>query len=235
MKRHKIRKYISFIIGSLLVFGLVMANTVQGQEKQYGWYAPDAPKPLPGVKMPKYLTLMSGGSPTSTYSMAQKIYQTLLKKSFPDMVIRVIPGGTMENMKSIQAGKYQFGMSITPVIAWGQKGIMFFEKPMPKVKYLATLGKPVACGVFVVLKDSKIRSCKDLRDKRIVVGSEKSFGRYMAEAELKAIGISFDDIKKNGGIIAYIAWGEGIRMMADGNIDAVYYSCLLYTSPSPRD
>ena len=218
------RKHTCLTIAFLIIMGLAIGNNSFGQKTEYDWYAPNSPKPLAGVNMPKTLTLLSGGSPTSTYSMAQKIYQTLLMKSFPDMVVRVIPGGTMSNVKSIQAGKYQFGMAVTPVLNWAAKGEVYFAEPMPKIKYLATLGEPVACGAFFVLKKSKLNSCKDLKNQRIVVGTEKSFGRHMAEAELKATGISFEDIKNNGGIVNYIAWSEGIRMMADGHIGAVYYS-----------
>lgn len=215
------------IVAVLLVLAWGLSSAVFAEEKkvlEYEWYAPDAPKPLPGVKMPGVFTLMGGGAPTSTYSMAMKIYQGLLMKSFPDMVVRVIPGGSMENVKSIQAGKYSFGMTTTPVVNWASKGEIYFTERMTKIRYLATLGEPVACGAFFVLKDSRLQSCKELKDKRICVGTEKAQGRYFAEAELKAIGISFEDINKSGGIVNFIDWSEGAAMMGDGHIDCVYYS-----------
>jgi hypothetical protein len=76
-------------------------------------------------------------------------------------------------------------------------------------------------GVFqiAVPAKSKINSVADLKDKRIVPGKVGFSGTAIAEVVLKAYGITFDSIKKDGGLVSYVGYSDSAALMKDGHSD----------------
>jgi TRAP transporter TAXI family solute receptor len=77
-------------------------------------------------------------------------------------------------------------------------------------------------GVFqtVVPAKSKITSYADLKDKRIVPGKVGFTGTEIAELVLKAYGLTFDSIRKNGGTVSFVGYADSAALMKDGHSDA---------------
>jgi TRAP transporter TAXI family solute receptor len=59
----------------------------------------------------------------------------------------------------------------------------------------------------------------DLKDKRIVPGKVGFSGTVIAENVLKAHDITFDSIKKNGGMVNYVGYTDSAALMKDGHSD----------------
>jgi TRAP transporter TAXI family solute receptor len=100
----------------------------------------------------------------------------------------------------------------------GYRGLDKFRHPQTNVRHFAT----AYTNVFqiAVPRNSTIRSIADLKDKNISPGKAGWSGTAFAQAVLKAYGITFDSIKRNGGTIHHVDYSDSVALMKDGHIDA---------------
>jgi TRAP-type uncharacterized transport system substrate-binding protein len=70
------------------------------------------------------------------------------------------------------------------------------------------------------LAGSNIRSYADLADKRIVPGKVGFSGEVLAKSILGVYGITYDSIKKKGGVVNYVGYADAAALMKDGHLDA---------------
>ena len=70
-----------------------------------------------------------------------------------------------------------------------------------------------------VREDSDIKTFADMKGANISPGKAKWTGTAFAESILKHYGISFDDIKANGGTVHHVNYTESVALMKDGHID----------------
>ncbi|NLG87533.1 MAG: TAXI family TRAP transporter solute-binding subunit [Firmicutes bacterium] len=124
-------------------------------------------------------------------------------------------GASIENVKLIEAGEIELGLTQNDVAEFASKGIMMFEKPHKKMKMIARL-YPEDVVVFV-RKGSGIKSFADLKGKRVSIGVPGSGESADAQLVFEAYGMTFDDIK--GG---YMSYSDTIDRMKDGLLDACF-------------
>jgi hypothetical protein len=127
------------------------------------------------------------------------------------------PGGGVGNCKAVNAGRADLGWTYTHTAYNAYAGRGKFDKKSTNLRHLMSLYP----GVFqiAVPKSSKIYSVADLKDKRIVPGKVGFSGTVIAEQVLKAHGITFDSIKKNGGMVSYVGYSDSAALMKDGHSD----------------
>jgi len=131
------------------------------------------------------------------------------------------------NCKSIQRGHADLGWSYTHTAYNAYNGKGKFKKKHDKIRHLMSLYP----GVFqmAVPRKSDIRRVEDLYNKRIVPGKVGFTGTAIAEIVLKAYGISFDSIKKNGGSVSFVGYADSAALMKDGHSD-----CFMAVTSCPQ-
>jgi hypothetical protein len=74
-----------------------------------------------------------------------------------------------------------------------------------------------------VPRKSNIRSYADLADKRIVPGKVGFSGEVAAKSVLEIYGITYDSIKKKGGVVNFVGYADSAALMKDGHLDAAMF------------
>lgn len=163
----------------------------------------------------KFLRMFSGPEGGSWYplgSAMMSIVQNNTKLSTSNG-----PGGGVGNCKAVNGGRADLGWTYTHTAYNAYEGRGKFNKKNTNLRHLFSLYP----GVFqiAVPKGSKIYSVADLSDKRIVPGKVGFSGTVIAEQVLKAYDITFDSIKKSGGMVSYVGYSDSAALMKDGHSD----------------
>lgn len=104
-------------------------------------------------------------------------------------------GGSVENVRAVEAGTMEMGLSQADVAYWSFFGTGSFEgdKPRDRLRALANLFPE---NIHLVARaDSGIETLNDLRGKRISLGGLGSGSRVDARLILSAFGLKFGDMK----------------------------------------
>ena len=122
--------------------------------------------------------------------------------------------GTQENIRKLEAGELEFGMSNAGIAYFATRGEGAWGKPF-NVRSVATLAPNV--GVFVSTSAAGIETIADLKGKRVVLGPAGAGFDYFLKPLFEAHGLSYDDMTVLNG--NYFEAGD---MIADGKADAAF-------------
>jgi TRAP transporter TAXI family solute receptor len=164
----------------------------------------------------KFLRMVSGPEGGSWYPLGSAMMSILEKEL--GISTRNGPGGGVGNCKVVGAGRAELGWSYTHTSYNAYKARGKFKKEYKNLRHLMSLYP----GVFqtAVPKSSDIKSYSDLKNKRIVPGKVGFTGTAIAELVLKAYGMTFDSIKKDGGSVSFVGYTDAAALMKDGHSDA---------------
>jgi len=163
-----------------------------------------------------FVRMVSGPSGGSWYPLGAKIMQVFDEK-IDGISTSNTSGGGISNVLAVNGGDAEIGWSYAHTAYNGYVGKGKFSKPQPDVRHFATLYP--AMFQVAVRKDSPIQSFADMKAANISPGKAKWTGTAFAESILKAYGMSFDDIKSNGGTVHHVSYTESVALMKDGHID----------------
>jgi TRAP transporter TAXI family solute receptor len=145
----------------------------------------------------KFLRMFSGPEGGSWYPLGSAM-MSIVEKNIKISTSNGSDGGE-GNCKAVNGGRADLGWTYTHTAynAYNSRGK--FDKKNTNLRHLMSLYP----GVFqiAVPRSSKIQTVADLKDQRIVPGKVGFSGTVIAELVLKAYGITFDSIKKNGGSV----------------------------------
>ncbi len=163
----------------------------------------------------KFLRMFSGPEGGSWYPLGSAM-MSIVEKNIKISTSNG-PGGGVGNCKSVSGGRADLGWTYTHTAYNAYSGRGKFKKKNTNLRHLMSLYP----GVFqiAVPKSSKIQSVADLKDKRIVPGKVGFSGTVIAEQVLKAYNITFDSIKKSGGMVNYVGYSDSAALMKDGHSD----------------
>ncbi|MFK7735654.1 MAG: TAXI family TRAP transporter solute-binding subunit [Pirellulaceae bacterium] len=122
--------------------------------------------------------------------------------------------GTQENIRKLQAGELEFGMSNAGIAYFATRGEGAWGEPF-NVRSVATLAPNV--GIFVTTAGTGIKTIADLKGKRVVLGPAGAGFDYFLKPLFEAHGLSYDDMTVLNG--NYFSAGD---MIADGKADAAF-------------
>jgi uncharacterized protein len=163
-----------------------------------------------------FVRMVSGPSGGSWYPLGAKIMQVFDEK-IDGISTSNTSGGGISNVLAVNGGDAEIGWSYAHTAYNGYVGKGKFSKPQPDVRHFATLYP--AMFQVAVRKDSPIQSFSDMKAANISPGKAKWTGTAFAESILKAYGMSFDDIRSNGGTVHHASYTESVALMKDGHID----------------
>ena len=163
----------------------------------------------------KFLRMVSGPQGGSWYPLGAAM-MSIVEKNL-GISSSNAPGGGVGNCKAVNAGRADLGWSYTHTTFNAYDGRGKFKKKNTNLRHLMSLYP----GVFQIAVPAKsnINSVADLKDKRIVPGKVGFSGTAVAEVVIKAYGITFDSIKKNGGLVNYVGYSDSAALMKDGHSD----------------
>ena len=138
----------------------------------------------------------------------------LWEKEIPGLQITQTPGAGIANVRGIDEGKAQIGLSNSNTAVLGIQG----EKPYPKkVTHVCQLANLYPQYFqMVALKDSGIHSIADLKGKRLVTQPKGNTGELLTDQVLKINGLSYDSLAKANFQAGYT---DAVSMMKDGHVD----------------
>jgi TRAP transporter TAXI family solute receptor len=168
----------------------------------------------------KFLKMVSGPEGGSWYPLGSGI-MVLLESNIKNVSTSNGPGGGVGNCKVIQRGDAQLGWTYAHTAYDAYNGRSPFDKKLDKVRYLASLYPGV--WQVAVPRDSKIYSYADLADKRIVPGKVGFSGEVLGKSILGVYGITYDSIKKKGGVVNFVGYADSAALMKDGHLDAAMF------------
>jgi len=163
-----------------------------------------------------FVRMVSGPSGGSWYPLGAKIMQ-VMDEQVDGITTSNTSGGGIANVLSVNGGDAEIGWSYAHTAYNGYAGKGKFKKPQPNVRHFATLYP--AMFQVAVREDSPIRTFADMKAANISPGKAKWTGTAFAESVLKAYGITFDDIRKNGGTVHHVSYTESVALMKDKHID----------------
>jgi TRAP transporter TAXI family solute receptor len=170
----------------------------------------------PAAQAQTFVRMVSGPSGGSWYPLGAKIMQVLGEK-VDGITTSNTSGGGISNILAVNGGDAEIGWSYAHTAYNGYTGKGKFKSANPNVRHFATLYP--AMFQVAVRKDSPIKSFADMKAANISPGKAKWTGTAFAESVLKAYGLSFDDIKKNGGTVHHVDYTESVALMKDKHID----------------
>lgn len=158
-----------------------------------------------------------GGGPTGgTYNYFANGISLYVPKIYPEIRMSAEgSGGSAENIRRVQSGDFDFGLSYAVDIALGAKGQLPQDtNKYDKVRCMAYLyGAPAQ---LVVMADSPFKSAKDLKGKRVAVGNAGSGAALSAERFFRHIGV-WDNFQPQ-----FLGYSAAASAFKDGKIDAFW-------------
>ncbi len=164
-----------------------------------------------------FVRMVSGPAGGSWYPYGAKMMD-MMGKEIAGISARNGPGGGVGNVKSVNKGKAELGWTFGNTAFDGFNGRSKFKEPTKNVRFFANL-YPAPLQVAVPAK-SNIRSFTDLKNKRLSPGKLTFSGNIAFEKLLALYGITYAQVKKNGGIIHRVGYKDSVALMKDGHIDA---------------
>ena len=166
----------------------------------------------------KYLTIYNGSLGGGWHPVAT-LTAEIVKAAIPQLSTKPGPGGGVANAKKLEGGQGRIGMCLSNTQVQAYKGMSPFKKPHKNLRHIISMYQ--LPFVWIVRKDSGITSLKDLGDKRISPAKVGQTTYALAQASLKAYGITFESIKANGGIVQILGDKERVNMLKDKHVDAI--------------
>ena len=170
----------------------------------------------PALALPKDLVFRGGPAGGTFQQVAEAIETSPGSKALPALRIKAQPSaGSLENLREVHAGQADFGLVYSGHAYLGRNGLLQDDStPYDKVLAVALLyGAPAQ---LVVRKGSGIKSVKDLKGKRVGVGSPGSGAFANCELFLRHLGV-WDAI-----IPSHIGYNEVALAFANKQLDAFW-------------
>ena len=161
--------------------------------------------------------LAYGGGPTGgTFQYFSNAIAIMLSKGIPDVEVSSEgTGGSAENLKRLNSGDIDFGIVYSGDIWLGSKG----ELPKDDKKYTSVRPMSYLYGApaqLVTLKESGIKSPKELAGKKVAVGNAGSGAALSAQRFFETIGI-WDKMEPQ-----FLGYSAAASALGDKKIDAFW-------------
>lgn len=162
-----------------------------------------------------YLTFASGSVGGAYYSLGGAIADTMSRVPGFQCVSEST-GASIENGRLVASGQSQFGFMMSDAAYKAANGIEPFKEKLA-LKALFTMYP--APQHILTLKGSGIKSVPDMKGKRVSVDAAGSGCEATSKEILKAMGMTYDDIK-----VAFLSQPEAATAIKDGNVDALFWN-----------
>jgi TRAP transporter TAXI family solute receptor len=166
-----------------------------------------------------FLAIATGGTGGVYYPLGGMLAQ-LLSNNVKDLVVTAQTGNaSLANVALIGKGEVETAFVQNDIAYWAYSGAAdlehFKDRPVKGIRHIASLYPEHV--QLVATKASGIKSVRDLKGKRVVLGAPGSGNLADAVAVLKAYGMSQNDVKAD-----LFGYAEGAARMKDNQTDAIF-------------
>jgi len=152
--------------------------------------------------------------PTSTFLGQGLALKTVLERvpALKPVEVSVSAHASVENANRLQAGEIDFGFMASNWIGRAKAGAAPFAQAID-----LRMAAPMNAGplFFIARADSELRTVRDLRGSRLIVGPEKSGMTQHARVILGTLGMSFAEVTP-----LYLDFAAGAEALVRGDADA---------------
>ena len=172
----------------------------------------------------KTLKAAAGGAGGGWYQAFSQIVQ-LVKEEEPSINIKVVPGSGLANPPRVNSGEVQLGFAFPPFINAASNGKEPYKKAYPNLRTIAVgFGKnPLQ---FVVTEDSGITSVEEIVEKKfplkLAADRVGTTDEWCTKTVLGFYKVTYKDIKKWGGKVMHLGYGDIETSLKDRNADATF-------------
>jgi uncharacterized protein len=164
---------------------------------------------LGGTAPAAELKLMTGPQGGSWIPLGGQL-KDMWEKGISGLSVQVQPGAGIANVRGIEEGKADVGLSNSISAADALSGKPPFNKPHTNVCNVATLYPQYF--KFVVLADAGINKVSDLKGKSITTQQRGNTGELITKQFLEAHGLSYNDVK-----VSFVGYSDSVNQMKDGH------------------
>ncbi|WP_431041830.1 TAXI family TRAP transporter solute-binding subunit [Streptomyces sp. P1-3] len=172
--------------------------------------------PLRGDSSPSGEVVLSTGVPTGVYEKYGTLLRTDLRRDLPDVDVRLLHSqGSVDNIQRLVRGDASFAIATADAVAtYTREGGHGAER----LRACARLYDDYM--QLVVPADSPVRSARDLKDRRVGVGEDRSGVQLISRRLLSAAGLDFvtDIDARRVGI------DRMTGLLREGKLDAFFWS-----------
>src|SRR5262245_4380198 len=173
---------------------------------------------LPGAQQPARISITTGGTGGVYYPMGGGMANVLSKYVPGLQATAEVTGGSVDNLKLLNAGKAEVGFSMADAAWEAAQGLDKFKDNKVNARTLLVL-YPSKMHV-VTVEGSGITKLADLKGKRVSTGSPGSGTEVMALRMLEAAGLDAKKDMKQERLGA----AESVNAIKDRKIDAFFWS-----------
>ncbi len=170
------------------------------------------------------LTWTAGGAGGGWYSIAGGI-ATIIKEADPDIVIKVIPGGGLQNPAVVASKGAEIGWGLPFLNAAAYKGLAPFEKPLDGLRALAG-GMSMNYFHFYVDAESPLNTMDEIfgqkKKVRLAISQAGSSDTWVLERVLDSYQTSIPDLEKAGFTFLRGNYAFQANQFKDRNADGVF-------------
>jgi hypothetical protein len=170
------------------------------------------------------LTWTAGGAGGGWYSIAGGI-ATIVKEADPDIVIKVVPGGGLQNPAVVASKGAEIGWGLPFLNAAAYKGMQPFEKPLEELRALAG-GMSMNYFHFYVDAESPLSSMDEIfgqkKKVRLAISQAGSSDTWVLERVLDSYKTSIPDLEKAGFTFLRGNYAFQANQFKDQNADGVF-------------
>ncbi len=170
------------------------------------------------------LTWTAGGAGGGWYSIAGGL-ATIVKEADPDIVIKVVPGGGLQNPAVVASKGAEIGWGLPFLNAAAYKGMAPFEKPLAELRALAG-GMSMNYFHFYVDAESPLKSMDEIfgqkKKARLAISQAGSSDTWVLERVLDSYKTSIPDLEKAGFTFLRGNYAFQANQFKDQNADGVF-------------
>lgn len=170
----------------------------------------------------KFITIGTGGI-TGVYYPTGGAIAKIINKKRREYGIRAMvesTGGSMFNINAVKAGDLEFGIVRSDRQYKAYKGLGLWREKGPQYYLRSVFSIHSEPLTLVAADDAKIVSLRDLKGKRVSIGSPRSAEHEMSILALENAGIDYrKDLEAED-----VKIGEAVVPPRNGRIDAFFYS-----------
>ena len=153
----------------------------------------------------------------------------IVSNAHPKVSITVVPGGWVGNITRVNVGELDLASTANTLCGLAEKGIAPLNKPFPDVRALFSVQDTMYYFMFA-RKDFPVDSVEELIEKKLPVRvctlSPGSVTEMQFRNALASKNVTWDDIKKWGGKVNFVKWGDGVSLIKDGHADLICAAAL---------
>jgi len=177
-----------------------------------------AAEPISG---PVNLTI-AGGSIGGAWAAIGEGVAEAIRRTYTGSNVAYEVGSEAANIALVSSNKFELGVAHSGLVKMAMEGAGPFDgKKMPNLRAVAVLHEEAAQH-FIVRTSAGVKSYPDIATHpfKVNMNTKDSFMEVVAKATLEAYGISYDQIRNNGGAVDFMSMGTSLNLMRDNRIQS---------------